>query len=229
MPIPSPNKKAAPQLSAKERIYNTLKDWIVDGTLAPGEKISDVEIAEYFSVSRTPVREAIQRLADQKLIEIFPGRESRVTELNLSLLRQTYIMLADLHGLAVRFSFDKVSEQTIRQLEQINESIAAACEKKDLRSVQMYDQEFHNVFLDLADNDFLTSFSNTLYIHALRTENMYYSLTESRKNTVDEHAGIIQALRERNVEEAVSRMRFNWAHTADILEPALKRQNPMGQ
>ena len=73
MPIPvkTPLEK---QKTAKERIYIQLREWIINGTLQPEEKISDQEISQYFSVSRTPAREAIQMLADQKLVEIYPGK-----------------------------------------------------------------------------------------------------------------------------------------------------------
>ena len=55
MPIPKQAPYEAPK-SAKMRIYEALREWIIDGTLQPGEKILDSEISQYFSVSRTPVR-----------------------------------------------------------------------------------------------------------------------------------------------------------------------------
>lgn len=72
MPIPTA-PASEPRQTVREKIYNTMLEWIVNGTLQPGEKILDTEIAQYFSASRTPVREAIQLLADQRLIEITPG------------------------------------------------------------------------------------------------------------------------------------------------------------
>ena len=57
MPIPLVQKGAIPRTTAKERIYHTLRQWIIAGTLEPGERLNDVELAHYFSVSRTPVRE----------------------------------------------------------------------------------------------------------------------------------------------------------------------------
>ena len=65
-------------LKEKDAIYNILKRWIVEGKLEPAEKISDLEIAKMFHVSRTPVREALKRLEAQKLIVMKPeiGRAS---------------------------------------------------------------------------------------------------------------------------------------------------------
>ena len=67
MPIPV-KQQAEERLTAKALVYKTLREWITDGTLQPGEQIYDQEIAKYFNVSRTPVREAMQLLADQKQI-----------------------------------------------------------------------------------------------------------------------------------------------------------------
>ena len=102
MPIPvkTPLEK---QKTAKERIYIQLREWIINGTLQPEEKISDQEISQYFSVSRTPAREAIQMLADQKLVEIYPGKETRIAPVNLEEASSHYRMMAELHALAVEF------------------------------------------------------------------------------------------------------------------------------
>ena len=86
MPIPLKTEPQVPQ-TARQRVYSQLKKWIVNGTLTPEEKISDLELANYFSVSRTPVREAMQLLADQRLIQIFPGKESRVAPIDLEQAR----------------------------------------------------------------------------------------------------------------------------------------------
>ena len=114
MPIPV-RKQAEERLTAKALVYKTLREWIVDGTLQPGEQIFDQEIAKYFSVSRTPVREAMQLLADQKLIEIQPGKESRVATFDYDEIEKSYIMLAELHALALQFAWESLTEEDIRE------------------------------------------------------------------------------------------------------------------
>ena len=122
MPIPQKKMADVPK-SAKLRVYEELKKWIVDGTLQPGEKIYDSEIAQFFSVSRTPVREAIQLLADQKLIEVFPGKESRVAEMGVADIDQLYKILAALHSLAMEFAYPKINQTVIMQLKAANEKL----------------------------------------------------------------------------------------------------------
>ena len=67
MPIPN-ESNAITKSSAKERVYNTLQQWIINGTLLPQERLNDTELARHFNVSRTPVREALQMLSEQKLV-----------------------------------------------------------------------------------------------------------------------------------------------------------------
>ena len=77
MPIPKKDS-ALQRKSAKDLVYETLCDWIIRGEMMPGEKLLDTELAAYFNVSRTPVREALQMLETQKLIKVTPGRATTV-------------------------------------------------------------------------------------------------------------------------------------------------------
>ena len=217
MPIPK-KVNAEPPKSAKIRIYEALKEWIVDGTLQPGEKIADTEISAYFSVSRTPVREAMQVLADQMLIEIIPGKESRVAPMNVVDLNKTYRLLAELHSLAVEFAFAKIDDQVIDELEGINLHLADCAACRDYRGSMAADAAFHDVFFRLADYKFLTAFAHTLNAHVLRQERMYHENLRSNKNSPEEHQQIIAALKARDLPRAKEAMAYNWQHTASIIE-----------
>lgn len=216
MPIPKKKAEEAPK-SAKVRIYETMRDWIVDGTLAPGEKILDSEIAKYFSVSRTPVREAMQLLSDQKLIEIFPGRESRVSAVGNVNIAQIYRILADLHCLALKFAFPKIDSRVIASLREINGRFATACAEHDHKKSRALDKEFHDVFVRLADNAFLTDFTRTLDAHIVRVENLYYDKLANKRDSVEEHHRILEALENQDCQAACKAMHANWVHTIEIL------------
>ena len=77
MPVPQ-GSGVIHRKSARQAVYETVCDWIITGVLEPGEKILDSELGEYFSVSRTPVREALQLLQSQKLVLVMPGRATVV-------------------------------------------------------------------------------------------------------------------------------------------------------
>lgn len=216
MPIPEKSSFEAPK-SAKIRIYEELRDWIIDGTLQPGEKILDSELSQYFSVSRTPVREAMQILAEQKLIDVRPGRESRVSETDVIDIPQTYKMLAELHSLAVEFAFAHIDAAAINDLRSANDRFMKAYEGRDIRGCRSSDKEFHDMIIGLAGNDFLHSFCETLHGHAARIENIYFSKVGGMDELIHEHNSIIDALEARDLEAAKGYMRDNWLHTPDVI------------
>lgn len=216
MPIPKKRIAEVPK-SAKLRIYEELKKWIVDGTLQPGEKIYDSEIAQFFSVSRTPVREAIQLLADQKLIEVFPGKESRVTEMSVADVDQFYKILASLHSLALEFAYSHIDKEMIGQLKQTNKKLSRAIEGGTQEEAIRYDQEFHDIILAAASNDFLTSFSKVLECHIERIENLYFDRLPKREDSVEGHEIMIQALEERDLAAAKKAAGQNWLHVIDVM------------
>lgn len=216
MPIPQKKMADVPK-SAKLRVYEELKKWIVDGTLQPGEKIYDSEIAQFFSVSRTPVREAIQLLADQKLIEVFPGKESRVAEMGVADIDQLYKILAALHSLAMEFAYPKINQTVIMQLKAANEKLFNAMTEGTQDEALRYDQAFHDIILDAASNDFLTSFANTLECHIVRIENLYLDKLPKREDSVKGHELIIDALENKDPSAAKEAARQNWLHVIDVL------------
>src|SRR5579863_1863573 len=88
--------------SLRQRVYQALQDAIVCGDLAPGERLRDHELAARLGVSRTPVREALQRLEDEGLVATAPRASTRVTPLDARAAREAFPVVATLHALAAR-------------------------------------------------------------------------------------------------------------------------------
>lgn len=176
-----------------------------------------MEIAEYFSVSRTPVREAMQLLADQKLIEIFPGKESRVSAIDWENAGQVYIMLSELQAVAMQFAFPKLSNDIIERLEKINNEMEKALQNDYVEVIRNCDNSFHDVILELSGNNFLINFNDILRNHVMRIENLYYSSQKKHISSVKEHEQIIEALKCGDLESAKEAMRKNWLHAMEVV------------
>ena len=224
MPIPV-KQQSEERLTAKALVYKTLREWITDGTLQPGEQIYDQEIAKYFNVSRTPVREAMQLLADQKLIEIQPGKESRVAKFDYDELEKSYVLLAELHALALQFAWDALTEEDIAEMESCNEALRNRRNTADLHKAQTLDTQFHDVIVRKAGNDFLTSFCEMLHIQTMRIENLYFAEDDNYVNSWTVHEKILQAIRERDLPAACGAMRENWMRTISLVQK-LKGEQP---
>lgn len=216
MPIPAKKEHATPK-TARERVYTELKQWIVDGTLQPEEKISDQELAEYFSVSRTPIREAMQLLADQKLINIYPGKESRVAPIDFEQAKQAYQIMAQLYALALEFAFPRVTADTVAELREINRKFDQHLSRHDSAGAHQLDKQFHGIFLRLAPNEFLSNFIDIVDCHVERIERLYYSSEMMRKDSVSKHETIISALEQGDLDAAIRGTKENWLDTLKII------------
>ena len=109
MPIPN-RKDNIEKLSTKERVYNVLREWIADGTLQPQERLNDKELAAHFSVSRTPVREALQMLIEQKFVTVRPSSGTFVAPLDREDMACVYQMIAALQCMALELAFSRIDK-----------------------------------------------------------------------------------------------------------------------
>ena len=110
MPVPQ-GSGVINRKSARQAVYEEVCDWIITGVLEPGEKILDSELGEYFHVSRTPVREALQQLQSQKLVLVMPGRATVVAPLDPMDIEQCYKPLAELQALAAELACGKLTQE----------------------------------------------------------------------------------------------------------------------
>lgn len=110
-----------------DEVYARLGEAILDGRLAPGERLRDQELAEWLGVSRTPVREALQRLARTGLVEVSPNRFTRVSIPDAALLKETHEFVVLMLGNIVRLAVARSSDDELATLiEQLDEVIAAS-------------------------------------------------------------------------------------------------------
>lgn len=217
--MPIPPKKIEVVKTARERVYSEVREWIINGTLKPEEKIYDQEIAQYFSVSRTPVREAIQLLADQRLVNIYSGRETRVAPVNFDTINSIYSIAAELHALALSMAYPHITENHIRTLKEYNKLFTLAVQRQDNIDASHNDQLFHDVFISLADNYFLSDFLKTLEAHIRRIKLMddpNYNLIGKGMISADTHNKIIEALEKQELEQAIEYMKHNWLYIIEF-------------
>src|ERR1700742_5228508 len=101
MPVPRGRGLVSRSL-LREDAYRAIRDAIVDGTLAPGERLNDAELVAWLGVSRTPIREALSRLEQAGLVQTKPGRFTIVSPLDIRETRSAQSVAAAMHELALR-------------------------------------------------------------------------------------------------------------------------------
>ena len=151
MPIPT-DAPALDRRLLRDDVFRRLRDAIVDGTFAPGEQLKDVELATWLGVSRTPVREALLRLAESGLVESHPGRSTTVSSLDLRASRDARDVVAAMHEVAVREAVPRLTKLDIRAMRDANRRFRAAVEAGDVEAAIQADDELHGVPVAAASN-----------------------------------------------------------------------------
>ncbi|WP_433159444.1 GntR family transcriptional regulator [Kribbella sp. CA-247076] len=144
MPIPT-NTPAVDRTLLRDDVYRRLRDAIVDGTFRPGEQLKDGELADWLGVSRTPVREALLRLGASGLVVALPGRSTRVSAIDIQVVRDAKDVVAAMHELAVRQVTGRLSEQDVERMRDANRRFAAAVASGDVNAAMEADEELHRV------------------------------------------------------------------------------------
>jgi DNA-binding GntR family transcriptional regulator len=175
-----------------DEVFQRLRDSIVRGELAPGEKVKDAELAERLGLSRTPVREALARLADSGLVEAKPGVYTRVTTLNRHDVEQTLAVLRSLDRLAVETAVPLMSRQDLERMRQANRDFERAVADEDTDAALEADDRFHAVPLAVADNPVLRRVIEQLHPQIHRILYRKFSTLLGGRNTIEHHDQLVQ-------------------------------------
>ena len=225
MPIPERIPKLE-RTSAKLRAFSLLQRWITDGTLHPGEKISDAELAKAIGLSRTPIREALQMLEMQGFIEMQPGSSTRVTHIQEKDIFNIYPPLATLDALAAEIAATKIDPDTIQVLRDLNQQFSQALMEQDPYTAMELDEQFHQQILEVAGNPYLISFITTLQMHVRRFKYVFMKQAGiSYHPSIQEHEAIIQALANKDSKQAGNMIRQNWMRPMQAIAKKFAKEN----
>ena len=209
-----------------QKVYRVLKTEIVKGFLEPGTKLLENKLAEEMHVSRTPIREAIQKLAAEGFIKIAPNQTLIVTEVSLEDVKEVLQIRGVLEGLAARITAKKITRQEIDELEGIVTQMGLYVTKKDLTSYCQVDDEFHNLILNLCGNKWIIQIRDNLgnFIYRFRIKSL--SVPGRLKCSLEEHQKIMESLQKHNSEEADRLSQIHMENTIiNILKNVAKGEN----
>lgn len=199
-----------PQSSIKNRVYDTLCRWIIDGTLGPGERIQDGEIAEYFAVSRTPVREAFLLLQRQGLVEIRPGRGTYVTMMKREDISSVYPLMEQLLISVLGLYKQSIPEKDLLTLQLINEDLLRFTKEKNLFESLIAKVRFYQHLCKLSKNPYLFSLWDDL--SPLFLYNEYRSSRSLKSFSIGYQSNycVIRALLNGDIYQAQREMQKAW-------------------
>ncbi|THF69708.1 GntR family transcriptional regulator [Deinococcus sp. Arct2-2] len=215
--MPLPESPKVPRLLARDEVYARLRDWIVLGTLSPGEVLRDQDIAAQLGLSRTPVREALRRLEDEGFVETAMNRWTRVAPLDISRAAELYPVIESLELLALDRAAPHLGPEAVRHLEQANATLSAALAARDAAGALAADDAFHGVWIELAGNRALADTLAQLKVKLRRVELAYFDHEARSERSLAEHALLVEAVRGNQWKAARTLLKRNWRGSLERL------------
>lgn len=232
-PLTASTSKNSPQrhrkirnISASQQIRDALRDRIISLDLVPGENLSRAEIAEFYGVSQTPVRDAMMRLEEEGLLHIYPQSKTEVSKIDIDLARETHFLRLSLEIEVTRqLCSSGGGPHLLSAAEDALRSQKQAIDSGDLDNFSVHDRAFHRAFFDAANVadlwDLVTERSG--HIDRLRKLN----LPDPGKTTeiIAYHQRILDAVKSGDTYTAEAEVRGHLTGTLASVD-AIKVQHP---
>lgn len=197
----------------RDDVYASLRDAIVRGEFAPGEKLRDAELGEWLGVSRTPIREALLRLAGAGLVIAQPGKVTMVSPVTSESVAHAQQIAAELHALAIRIAVPLMGPRHLEAMAAANADLARAVSTGDVEAAVEADDAFHAVAVELSGNPLIAEHLEPVIAMLRRAEYLRFGQSRTSDSAAD-HAAIIEACAAGDAELAAALTRSNWSTLA---------------
>lgn len=178
----------------REQIADRLQEGILAGELVPGQAIIETDVAGQFHVSRAPVREALQILANRGLVTVEPYRGTTVRRLERKDVEEAYGMRSVLEAFAIRRVMKRTPAETAAELRRLCGSMEFHAKLGDWRSVSELDDRFHATLIRHAEHAILTRFWNDINMRVRQIMSLRNLKNEDILQIVQNHLPIIEAI-----------------------------------
>jgi DNA-binding GntR family transcriptional regulator len=219
------SREARQSGNARTQAYAVLRDAIVSGELTPGRQLSENELAELLGVSRTPIREALIRLGDDRLVAIIPQLGTFVSRISTSAVQDAQFIREALECSAIRLTAERAERGDLAALDAIVTRQAQVRDAGDFDRFYVLDDEFHGALCELSGHGVAWSLAQRANGHLNRVRRL--SLPQPRYLTemVAEHQLVVEAVRRGDPDAAELSLRHHLRMVLSAL-PALRDEHP---
>ena len=194
-----------------EQVYTRLLDAISEGTLMPGERLTQEDLAQRLAVSRQPVLQALRLLKKDGFVEDAPGRGVQVTQLDVGWIAQVYQVRGHLDALAARLAAERGARLDVGVMQQGR----LADSGRDVQAMIQADLAFHRAIYQASGNPLIAQSIDLHWHHLKRVMGAVLQSSHQRQTVWDEHEAIAQAIAAGDADEAV-RLVQEHAHEASV-------------
>ena len=203
--------------SGVKLVYESLRDEILNLILVPGSPIDEVQLAERFGMSRTPIREALVRLAGEGLVETLPNRSTMVSNIDFLNLHTFFDAITLMYRITSRGAAQFHQTSDLDRIRALQVDFAAAVKAQDALGMIATNRDFHAAIAEAGRNPYYTALFLRLLDEGRRLLRLYYQSFNDRlpQEYVDEHEAIIAAIAARDIDQSDKLAR---AHADQIMQ-----------
>jgi DNA-binding GntR family transcriptional regulator len=181
-----------------EAIAEEIKEGVLSGSYKPEERLKEAELAEKYSVSKTPVREALRYLESIGFVEIVPHTMARVKKMNKKEVEDLYTIQGVLEGLAASEALNHLNDGDHKKMETYIDLLEKYSHEKNSYEYEKANIKFHGIFWKACHNSKLTELINNIYEQLLKFRSITRRYPERFKDLVADHRKIFEAVVQRD-------------------------------
>jgi len=207
----------------RDEAYTQLRELIVDGTLEPGERLRDADLASWLKISRTPVREALARLVDDGLVQMAANRYTRVTALSAADAAADYPIRAQLEALAAHDAAGSLSTAALAEMRDAADRFTWATWRDDAAEAVAAETSLHQQLVEAGPNRRLRQMLDRLSPRLRRLEAHVWPQVAATW-PADTHLRLLGALEARSTADAAAAVSAEWQAVGPLVERALRAE-----
>lgn len=203
--------------SLRERILDVLRDAILSGEFKPGQPLVETDLAAQLGVSRAPLREAIQTLNNEGLVETIPYHGTSVRVLSKIDIEELYSLRSVLEVFAIQRLIMLDKPENLERLEAVYQDMLAAADADDLKQVSEIDRVFHDELIGMSEHSLLQSTWNSVALRVRQVMALRNMRNSDIKQIAYNHLPIIEAIRDCDVIRATELIQSHVASAGDLV------------
>lgn len=208
-------------------LYDEIKNAVLDLRIEPGERIKIESLAQEFGVSRTPIREVLQRLSTEGMVRLIPRVGPVASGMNLKEMNDLYAVRKCLETLATKNAIEHVSKKHLMQMEGILKRTKVAIQEGDAKKIRILNRDFHGAIFQLCDNRHLMKHLEDVFNKLQRYLNVLSREDTVRISATEHHDRIFRSLADRDRRSAEKHLNEHLGFVRESLERVLRSKYPM--
>lgn len=208
-----------------DSVYHSLRDEILTLKLKPGEELNIQDVANSLGISRSPVRDALMRLASDSLVDIFPQRGCRVSLIDFERVEQERFLREGIEMLALSQFMKVVTAQDIDLMEHALILQKHDIEQREFARLISHDEDFHAVFFDAINQDYARQILETSCVHYRRIRLLSFYYSSFASDMIDQHEALLEAIRAHDIAQCMSLEKEHLKHL-DAQQTEMVERNP---